>query len=357
MVKVKEKVDFTGKKIEVGLDVHKKKWNVSIFLEGSFIKKFQQPPVVKILAAHLKENYPGASYFLAYEAGFCGFWISRQFKEQGMDCIVINPGDLPQTNKGRVNKTDDKDSRTIGEALSGGMLKPIYIPSPEQESDRLLVRYRIRLQRDITRCQLRIKSLLNQLGINIPEQYYHGYWSKRFIQWLKNLRLPFETSKTALNYMIEQLLLLRPQLLEVIRSLRRLYRSERYQKQHQLLMSVPGIGPITAITLLTEIGDIKRFKNFYRFNSFIGFCPSEYSSGEKERRGSMTFRHHSSLRVLILEAAWTAIQHDPALTLAYEELKKKIGGKRAIIKIARKLLHRIFTIWRKEEVYEKGIVQ
>jgi transposase len=353
MLKVKQKVDFSGKKVEVGIDVHSKKWNVSLFLDGSFIKRFQQPPGVKTLPGHLKENYPGADYHLAYEAGFCGFWISRQFREEGMDCIVINPGDLPQTNKARNNKTDDRDSRAIGAALSGGMLKVIYIPSPEQESDRLLVRYRLRLQRDIGRCQLRIKSMLYQLGVNIPPKF--KYWTKAFIQWLKDLSLPFPTGRITLDYMIDQLLLLRQKMLAVLKNVRQLQERPKYQKQYDLLRSVPGIGPITAITLLTEIGDINRFGNFYRFNSFIGFCPTEYSSGEKERRGPMTFRHHAPLRELLIEASWTAIKHDPALTLAYEELKKKMGGKRAIVKIARKLLNRIFTIWKNQEIYEMGL--
>ena len=357
MLKVREKVDFTGKKIDLGLDIHHRNWNISVFLEGNFIKRFQQPAGVKPLAEFVKRNYPGATYRAAYEAGFCGFWISRQMKENGIECVVANPGDVPKTNKDRSAKTDDRDSRTIGEALSGGMLKPIHVPSPQQESDRSLVRYRLRIQRDITRCKLRIKSFLAYYGINIPQPFDNSHWSMLFIQWLKELSLPFPSAKEALNYMIDHLLLLRPQLLAVTRSLRALYQRDDYFKSYELLTSVPGIGPITAVTLMTEIGDINRFKNFYHFNAFIGFCPTEHSSGEKERRGSMTFRHHAPLRELILEGTWVAVRNDPALTLAYEEQKKKIGGKRAIIKIARKLLHRIFAVWRSGEKYQLGIVK
>ena len=106
-----------------------------------------------------------------------------------------------------------------------------------------------------------------------------------------------------------------------------------------------------------EIADIKRFPTFAQLNSFIGFCPGEHSSGEDERKGRMISRHHKTLRSLLIEAAWVGVKNDPALTLAYNELKKKMTGKRAITRIARKLLNRIYHVWLKKEGYESGIVK
>src|ERR1039458_9772032 len=117
MVKVKQKVDFSGRTIQVGMDVHRKQWNISIFLDGQFVRRFQQPPSVEVLAKHLKEEYPGARFVLAYEAGFCGFWICRKLKELELECIVVNASDVPQTNKSLNQKNDPNDSRRIGEAL------------------------------------------------------------------------------------------------------------------------------------------------------------------------------------------------------------------------------------------------
>jgi transposase len=355
MVKVKEKVNFSGKTIQVGMDVHRSNWNISIFLEGQFVRRFQQPADVSALSKLLKREYPGADFVLAYEAGFCGFWICRSLKEEGLHCIVVNASDVPQTNKDLSQKSDPNDSRKIGAALSGNMLKPIHIPDVELESDRMLVRYRMRLQRDLSRCKSRIKSMLHQLGIVIPPRFDNANWSNVFIQWLQALKMPQDSAKITLNFMIDQVLQLRQKQLEVMRGIRALSQNMRYHKDYELLTSVPGVGPITAITLVTEIGDINRFKNFYHFNSFIGFCPTEYSSGDHERHGSMTPRHHSPLRELLTEAAWVAVSNDPALTIVYQKLKQKIGGKRAIVKMSRKLLNRIYTIWRKNEKYVKGV--
>lgn len=355
MVKVKEKVNFKGKTIQVGMDVHRNKWNISIFLDGQFVRRFQQPADVAALAKHLKKEYPGAEFVLAYEAGYCGFWICRSLKEQGLDCIVVNASDVPQTNKELRQKNDPNDSRRIGAALSGNMLKPIHIPDIELESDRMLVRYRMRLQWDLSRCKSRIKSMLHQIGILIPPRFDNSNWSNVFIQWLQALKMEQDSAKATLDFMIDQVLQLRKKQLEVMRNIRLLSKKSRYEAKHELLMSVPGVGPIIAITLLTEIGDIDRFKNFYHFNSFIGFCPTEYSSGNSERHGSMTPRHHSPLRELLIEATWIAVSHDPALTIVYQKLKQKIGGKRAIVKMSRKLLNRIYTIWKKNEKYVKGV--
>jgi transposase len=223
------------------------------------------------------------------------------------------------------------------------------------EADRKLVRHRQRLQQDITRCQVRIKSFLRFAGIDLPEDITGKYWSAAYIQWLKGLDIHEPTAKLTLNYMIEQVEALRPQLLKVMRDIRALIQSERYSKAATYLMSVCGIGPITAITLLTEVGDIRRFPNFNAFNSFIGFCPTEFSSGEHIRHGRITNRHHYTLRRLIIEAAWIAIKADPALSAAYLNFKTRMGGKRAIIRIARKLLNRLYHTWLNERMYEKGI--
>lgn len=63
MVKVKEKVNFSGKTIHVGMDVHRSNWNISIFLEGQFVRRFQQPADISALSKHLKREYPGADLY------------------------------------------------------------------------------------------------------------------------------------------------------------------------------------------------------------------------------------------------------------------------------------------------------
>ena len=104
MANLKQKVDFTGKNIYIGIDVHLKQWNVSIYYENQFLTNFTQPPDPKSLVTYLKSNYPNAHYKCAYESGFCGFWIQRQLEKETIECIVVNAADVPFTNKSISSK-------------------------------------------------------------------------------------------------------------------------------------------------------------------------------------------------------------------------------------------------------------
>ena len=357
MSNIREIVDFSGEQINVGIDVHLKHWNVTIFHNQVYLRKFQQESNPAVLISHLRHHYPNAHFRVAYEAGFSGFWAHRVFSESGIECLVVNAADVPQTDKGIRAKNDVNDSRRIGSALAGGMLKGIYVPSLSQESDRSLVRYRYRIASDLNRCKSRIKSLLYKFGITIPSTFKKGKWTRAFLVWLKSVRLCFEPGDFTLKRMIGQVEYFQGQLLQISGDLRTMLRSASYAKQSSLLMTVPGIGALTALTLSTELGDVKRFHTFYQLNSFVGLCPTEFSSGNSERIGPLTPRHHSMLRSLLIEAAWVAIRLDPAMLLAYNEYKNRMSSKRAIIRIARKLLNRIYYILLKQQEYEKGIIK
>jgi transposase len=149
--------------------------------------------------------------------------------------------------------------------------------------------------------------------------------------------------------------LLRSSFFKVNKDVRVLQNSEKFKSTMALLLTIPGVGPLTGITLLTEIVDINRFSSRKHLNSFVGLYPMEYSSGEHEYKGGITVRHNLYLRKLMVEAAWVAIRHDPALLLVYEDWSHRMTGKRAIVKVARKLLARIRHVWQNEKVYIKGI--
>lgn len=353
----REKVNFLGKNIYIGLDVHKKNWYASIYVEQQFVKTFHQESSGAILLKFLQTNYPNGQYKACYEAGFCGFSVYRELVSLGIDCIIANPADIPQTNKGLLSKTDASDSRRIGEAFSKQYIKPIYIPDKVTESDRGLIRYRKKIQIALKAKRQNIKSWLNILGIKIPAQYDKPYWTNNFINWLKDLCIIETSTRTTIDFLIDDALLLRKRLLITNKSIKDLSKSSIYSDNYLILTSVPGVGLITAMTLLTEIGNINRFDGFNKFNSFIGLCPMEFSSGDKKKMGPMTTRKNKTIRSLIIEASWIAIRIDPALTLKYQELIKTKTNKRAIIIIARKILSRIYTMWKTRQMYERGIIK
>ncbi len=150
------KLDFRGQHIYVGMDVHKKSWSVSIHTEQFEHKTFTQPPEVEKLTHYLQRTFPGATYHTVYEAGFSGFWLHDQLKEKGIDCMVVNPADVPTKNKERAGKTDRIDCRKLARGLRNGEIKGIYVPSRVKVEDRSLVRTRQRNDNIVLDCHIPI---------------------------------------------------------------------------------------------------------------------------------------------------------------------------------------------------------
>ena len=354
----RNKLDFNGQNIYVGFDVHLKSWKVTIMTDKLTHKTFSQPPKPEVLHQYLEKNFPGGVYHSAYEAGFCGYWIHNKLKALGVNSIVVNPADIPTTDKEKVQKEDARDSRKIARTLRSGDLKPIYVPSLKTLDDRSLVRTRITLVKDLVRNKNRIKSFLHFSGIEIPASFSKSqHWSKSFMKWLDDLELQNKSGKEALQAIIKTSIYLRELILQVTRQIRELSKTESYKEQVILLRSVPGIGLLTAMIILTEIETITRFENIDKLCSFIGFVPSTNSTGDNDIVGDITPRGHSVLRHSIIESAWVSARIDPALAKCYTDYCKRMDPNKAIIRIAKKLLSRIKYVLKNKKNYVCGIVK
>ena len=201
------KLDFTGQNIYTGIDVHSKSWTITTRTDELELRTFNQPPKPEVLKKHLHKNFPGANYYCAYEAGYCGFWIHDQFKEMGIDCLVVNPADVPTTDKEKKQKTDPRDSKKLARSLANDELGGIYVHPEEDREYRCLIRCRKKLVKDLTRCKNRTKSFLYFHGIELPAELNGSskHWSKRFIKWLEGIELKTETGTFTLNTYIEQI--------------------------------------------------------------------------------------------------------------------------------------------------------
>jgi transposase len=349
-----KQIDFTGQNIYAGFDVHKKNWKVTVMAEDTFYKTFTQPPNPEVLYDYLKSNFPGGSYHSAYEAGFCGYWIHDKLTSLGIKSIVVNPADIPTTDKERVQKEDKRDSRKIARSLCSGTLIPIYTPTIQTQRDRSLLRTRAMLVKDMARYKNRIKSFLFFYGISIDEAFAkpQSHWTKRFMSWLESLEIDGESGKGALQVLISEYKNLRTSILKITQQIRELSQTAIYQEQVTLLKSIPGIGLLTAMTILTELETVERFTNLDKMCGYIGLVPSTKSSGEKEKNGDLTSRGHGVLRAAIIESSWIAIKNDPSLMRSYLSYLKRMDSNKAIIKIAKKLLSRIRFVLANKKPYE-----
>lgn len=352
------KTNFDGQNIYVGLDAHKKDWKVTIMHEKIVCKTFTQPPDPDILVSYLKRNYPGANYYSAYEASYCGFWIHNRLTALGVTNIVVNPADIPTSDKDRKQKEDKRDSRKIAKELANNNLQGIYVPSNKTLEDRSLVRLRGTLQKDLTRNKNRMKFQLYFYGIQFPSEFANSsYWSNKFIMWINSLHFENESGNNAKGTILRQVIHLRKEVLLATQAIRKLSKTEKYKDNVELLVSVPGISLLSAMIFLTEIDNIDRFPSFDKFCSFVGLIPSTASTGEKEIIRGLTPRRSRTLRSIIVENSWVAIRNDPALSLYYTETVGRMKANRAIIKVARKLLSRIYFVLKRKQKYVPNVIK
>jgi len=350
--------NYDGHKIFIGIDVHLKSWKVTIMLEETPFKTFSQDPNARTLKKYLEKHFPNGEYFSAYEAGFCGFSVHRELISNGINNIIVNPADIPTTDKEKKQKEDKRDSRKIARSLKNGDLKAIYVPSKDIEELRCLVRYRKTIVKEISRNKTRIKAFLHYNGINIPEELSGAskYWSSNFTKWLETIKLTTDYGHIVLHKTIEMINQMRKTLLSINKDLKTIVKNnENYKETVKNLSSICGIAFIVSITILTEIENIKRFKNLDRLCSFVGLVPMTNSTSDNDKVGGITRRSNKALRGVIIESAWVAIRNDSSLALAYSTLCKRMKPTEAIIRIAKKLLNRIryVLINNMEYKYEK----
>ena len=353
----KQSPDFTGQNIYVGIDTHFKSWMVSIYSDEFELKTFGQEPDVDRLENYLHKHYPNANLRLAYEAGFCGFWIQRSFAKKGIQCNVVHAADVPGSNKELIRKTDKVDSRKIAKGLKNNDLNCIFIPDEQLESDRQLLRSRTKIVRDTTSVKNRIKAFLKVKGITIPPAYKSNKWTKKFISWLQSIELDSISSKAAFTSYTDELIFFLEKQKQLNNAIEALSKSDFYSANVKLLRTVPAIGILSSMTILTELGDINRFQKQDHLFSYCGLTPDCHSTGNNERIGKVSRRGNIFIKTVLIECAWVAVRKDPALLLYFKQQLPKMDRNKAIIKVTRKLLNRIRYVLKNEQAYQIGIVE
>ena len=347
-------ISFKGKNIYVGIDVHLKNWTATVLSDSLTLKTFRLDPSPEVLFSFLSRNYPDAVFHSVYEAGFSGYATHRSLVEMGVNNIVVNPADIPTTGKEKLRKTDAVDSAKLARCLRAGQLRPIYVPEEDAQELRSLARLQGTMTKDQTRIKNRIKGYLRFLGIAIPEPFCrNACWSNAFVNWLKDVSTCTPNGKYVLDSHIVQLEEIRRRRLDLLRRMRSIAKAEPLKTQVSLLRSVPGIGEITALKLLSEIMDIHRFKDADHLAAFLGVVPMCHKSGDDamEDNGGITTRANRLLRCSIIESSWVAVTRDPALSLSFENYCKRMKKTSAIVKIARKLVNRIFFVLKHQRPY------
>src|SRR4029077_7289606 len=246
--------------------------------------------------------------------------------------------------------------KALSESLRGGQLKSIHIPSPLYRQLRHLSQLRDTFVSAMMGMKQRIKSLLLMEGIEFPPAPAGSQWSLIVKAKLRKLACS-NPVRFKLDQLLDSLEFSEKQVLKTTQEIRRFCRSDPELSQCiKYLITIPGIGWIVASQLLARIGDWRELKNIRQLAGFLGLVPSEYSTGERTDRGSITRTGDGRLRSKLIQASWSTIRQEDELRDFFRVVCGKhprgIASRVAIVAVARKLSVRISVVLMKQRPYE-----
>ena len=225
---------------------------------------------------------------------------SPHLTRRGIACLVVAPSLIPKKPGDRV-KTDRRDAVQLARLLRSGDLESVYVPSVEDEALRDLCRAREAAVVTLKAARFRLKSFLLRLDL-----HYTGRadWNDAHLRYLAKVVCPtpaqqivFQESLRAVDQQVERVQRREAVLAEHVPSWR-LY------PVVQALQALRGVQDTVATIMVAEIGDLTRFDNPRQLAAFLGLIPSEYSSGERRRQGSITKAGNGHARRALIEGAW-----------------------------------------------------
>lgn len=322
----------TAQKRYVGLDVHKHYVMVGIVDRDQ--RTLLSPRKVSLvdLAGWAKKHLQ-ASDEVMLEATTNAWYVHDLLEPLVARVVVTHPPHIKLIASAMV-KTDKKDTMTLAKLLAVGMTPEVWVPPHHVRDLRALIAHRRRLVSQQTSCKNRLQSVLHRHHIVPPTgKLYHpdnqAWWLELDLAPGDKLRVKQEL------LMLEQLDGL---INETTEELHRLSLSNPWVKDLPYLIQLPGIGVMTGLVILSAIGDISRFPSAKKLVGYAGLGAKVHASGQSYHTGSITKQGRKELRHTMIESAWIAVRFDQGWKQQFDRLAWRIGRKKAIVAIARKLL-------------------
>jgi transposase len=328
---------MTKERYYIGMDVHKDSVQMAVF-EGTGGEPVYERRLTNDTGLLVKEaakfNQKGETE-VAYEAGCLGYVIQRAMKKAGIICYVLPANKVAKRRDDRI-KTDKRDARLIGRELRSRTIQPIAVPEAEDEAARDLLRCREDVGVDLRRAKQRLLKFLVRHG-----HIYDGggsHWTGKHWRWMDKIEFGHGHEKTVYEEYRSQIRNLEERLQRLSLNVEETAESSRYRAAVSRLRAFRGIDYIIALALVCEIGDFKRFPSAKAFMSYLGFVPSEHSSGGKRQQGGITKAGNGHLRRLLIEGAW---HYARSCRVGRRLEKRREGCPLGIIDVADRALHRL----------------
>jgi transposase len=212
----------------------------------------------------------------------------------------VAPSLIPKKAGDRV-KTDRRDAVQLARLMRSGDLTPVYVPTVDDEAIRDLTRAREDAINDLKAAKFRLNAFLLRHDIRYTGR---ATWSPAHLRWLSEVVCPTPAQHIVFQAYVRAVTEHTQRLQRLEQELHEQVKAWRLNPVVEALQALRGVQFTVAVTMVAELGDLTRFDNPRQLMKFLGLIPSEYSTGERRRQGSITKAGHSHARRVLVEGAW-----------------------------------------------------
>lgn len=289
----------------VGLDTHKDTIVIALADEGRAgeVCNYGTIPhthaaLERFLRKQISQN---VELRCVYEAGPTGYGLYHYLTNNGIDCIVTAPSMIPKKSGAKI-KNDRRDAQELARLHRSGDLGAIYVPEPEDEAMRDLIRSRDDARIACRKAKQRLLSFLLRHG-----RTYSGKsrWTRAHYNWLADIKMGHPAQQIALQEYIASVEETNERVSRLTQEITKLVKGWRFEPVVGAIQALRGVSLLTAATVIAEIGPLARFSKATELMGYLGLVPSEHSTGSTIKRGSITKAGNGYARRALVEASWT----------------------------------------------------
>ena len=323
--------------IVMGLDQHRAQITADwLDTQTGEVKRGRVAPADRAGVRRFLERFGGQELEVALEATTGWRFVVEELRRIGAVVHLAEPAETAGLKGPKKRaKNDRADARHLRELVMLGRVPESWI-APDHILDlRARVRLRHELGEQRSEWQQRIQATL----------YHHGCPQRRQLmvgdgrEWLAAQPLP-ETAREQIAVALAMIDALAVQIAPLEKELRAY---ARRQAGCKALMAHFGIGDLTAVTILAELGDCTRFSSSRQAVRYAGLDITVYQSDQRRAPGHISRQGPPALRWALYEAAQVARARETSPDREYYlQARERVGGNRACLSVARKLLKRSY---------------
>lgn len=349
----REKVDLSGKRCYVGVDVHKLTYYTALLSEDGCRVEFSSPADPKGLLKQIL-NLGVEIICLAQESGPTGYELAWSCQEAGIPVIVAATTKIPRkiTPDG---KTDRLDGIKLAEYLARDMLHGVSIPTREEFCLREMERRRQQLVRGRRELRQQIKSFLLKNRIRSSAGLKH--WSQSSIEELEELEMDNAHLRMALSSYLRELKFICQEAERVQSELSEELVKQGKGKLIKNLRTIPGVGKTLSGTFVAEIFRPERFERSEEICAYVGLAPITSQSGQSKAKARLQHAGQRYLRSVLVECAWVLVRDEVYYRKIYNKILSNTNlPQKAIVAVARRLLVIMWRIAVENRAYQRKSV-